>query len=56
MRKVLKSTDEVMHYWANKVQSEGRAGNVFFEGDKVYSYGRHFVIARALGLLETTEA
>lgn len=48
MRKVLKSTNEVMHFWANKVQEEGKAGNVFFIGDKVYSYGHHFCIARHL--------
>lgn len=48
MRKVLKDRREVCHYWANQVQSEGRAGNVFFEGGKLYSYGRHFVIARIL--------
>jgi hypothetical protein len=48
MRKVLSSSSEVFHFWANKAQSEGRAGNVFFEGDYVYSYGKHFVIARHL--------
>lgn len=46
MRKVLKDRQEVAHYWANKVQSEGQAGNVFFIGDKIYSYGHHFCIAR----------
>lgn len=29
MRKVLKST-EIFHFWANKLQSEGRANSVFF--------------------------
>lgn len=48
MRKVLKSTNEVFHFWANKVQSEGRAAAVFFEGDYLYSYGKHFCIARHL--------
>lgn len=48
MRIALKDRHEVAHYWANKVQAEGRAGNVFFHGDKIYSYGRHFVIARHL--------
>lgn len=48
MRRVLRNTDEVMHFWANAVQEEGRAGNVFFEGEYVYSYGRHFCIGRRL--------
>jgi hypothetical protein len=48
MRTVLKSSDEVFHYWANKVQSEGRAGNVFFRDSRIFSYGAHFVIARHL--------
>lgn len=37
---------EVAHYWANKVQSEGRAGNVFFYEETIYSYGHHFAIAK----------
>lgn len=48
MRIALRSTSEVFHYWANQVQSEGRAASVFFEGPKLYSYGRHFCIARIL--------
>lgn len=48
MRKVLKDRHEVAHYWANRIQSEGRAGNMFFEDGRIYSYGRHFLIARLL--------
>lgn len=48
MRKVLKSREEVCHYWANAVQSEGKAGNIFFEDGVIYSYGRHFAMARIL--------
>ena len=48
MRNVLKSHDEVAHYWANKVQDSGRAGNMFFENGKIYSWGTHFCIARHL--------
>lgn len=48
MRKVLKSHRELAHFWANDVQDEARAGNMFFERGKIYSYGRHFVIARRL--------
>lgn len=48
MRQILKHRSEVAHYWANKVQPSGRAGNLFFEDGKIYSYGRHFCIARHL--------
>lgn len=36
----------VAHYWANKVQEEGYGHNMYFEGDTIYSYGRHFPIAK----------
>tara|TARA_Y100000593_G_scaffold64534_1_gene119097 strand:- start:122 stop:1009 length:888 start_codon:yes stop_codon:yes gene_type:complete len=46
MRKVLKNHNQVAHFWANKVQSEGKASNMFFESDIIYSYGYHFPIAK----------
>jgi hypothetical protein len=46
MRKNLNDIQEVAHYWANKVQIEGKAGNVFFYNETIYSYGRHFPIAK----------
>jgi hypothetical protein len=49
MRKRLKDHREVCHYWANKVQSQGACGNIFFEGDTIYSYGHHFPMARFTG-------
>lgn len=48
MRTVLKNADEAIHFWANRVQEEGRAASVFFRGDKLYSYGLHFCIGRHL--------
>lgn len=40
---------EVPHIWAQQHQSEGRGyGNIFFEEDKIYSYGRHFCMGRIL--------
>jgi len=40
-------TDEIPHLWAHKVQASARnaGGNLFFDGDTIYSYGRHFPIA-----------
>lgn len=46
MRYRLANHDEVCHFWANEVQSEGAACNMFFENKTLYSYGRHFAIAK----------
>ncbi len=46
MKTVFSSHSEVAHVWAQQKQDEGRANNIFFEGDTIYSYGRHFPIAR----------
>ena len=37
---------DVCHVWAHQLQSDARFGNIFFEGDTIYSYGSHFPIAR----------
>ena len=46
MRNVLKSSNEVYHYFANKVQPSGRADNTSFAYPNAYSYaaviGKHF--------------
>lgn len=34
------------HFWANQVQERGRSGSMFFSGASIYSYGRHFEMAR----------
>lgn len=59
MRYVLSNRDEVMHYWANQRQSEGRSGNVSFRGPKLYSYARniatiHELEGRRLVLFDTS--
>ena len=48
MKKVFRGdNDAVAHYWANKTQSEAtNGGNFFYENDIIYSYGRHFQIAK----------
>ena len=46
MKKILKNHSEVSHYWANKIQPQGKACNMFFEGDIIYSYGYHFPMAK----------
>jgi hypothetical protein len=46
MRTVFSSNNEAAHIWASRSQASGRAGNVFFENDIIYSYGRHFPVAK----------
>lgn len=47
MRHVV-STSEIPHLWAHKTQTNARnsQGNLYFDGDTIYSYGSHFQIAR----------
>lgn len=47
MKRVVGS-GEVPHLWFHATQSEARNANrsLYFEGDTIYSYGRHFPIAR----------
>lgn len=37
---------ELFHRWANQSKPSGKAGNVFYEGDTCYSYGRHFPVGK----------
>lgn len=46
MRKVFSNHHEVCHVWAQQKQSEGKASRIFFDGPSIYSYGRHFEMAR----------
>lgn len=45
MKKVFSSNSDVMHVYAQRTQTSGQSGNVFFEGNKIYSYGRHYLLA-----------
>lgn len=45
MRKVFNNR-QLAHVWAQQSQSEGRGSNFFFDGPALYSYGRHFCVAR----------
>lgn len=37
---------ELCHIWAQQTQEIGKGSSMFFEGNKIYSYGKHFEIAR----------
>lgn len=36
----------VAHLWANESQESANGSNFYFEGESIYSYGRHFEIGR----------
>jgi len=44
MKKVFQNHSQVCHAFNLQNQSEGRAGNIFFEGNKIYSYGHHYLL------------
>ena len=46
MKKVFSSHNEVAHIWASRSQYEGSASRIFFEDGVIYSYGRHFPVAK----------
>lgn len=37
---------EVAHRWAQRKGDSGKGSNFFYEGDTLYSYGRHFIVAK----------
>ena len=41
---------DCVHTFAQRTQNEGRTSNnnIFFEGDKIYSYGYHYELGRFL--------
>jgi hypothetical protein len=48
MKKVFSSNPQLCHKFNEQSQAEGRASNMFFEGDTIYSYGRHYILGEFL--------
>lgn len=46
MAKTVFNNSEVAHVWAQRTHSNGRnqSGSLFFEGGRIYSYGRHYLL------------
>jgi hypothetical protein len=44
MKKVFNNSKDVIHLFAQRTQDEARCSNVFFRGDRIYSYGHHYVL------------
>ncbi len=40
------SNSQLSHVWANQSQDSGRSGSMFFEENKIYSYGMHYLAAQ----------
>jgi hypothetical protein len=56
IKRVFGSSDQVMHLWANQSQDSARCDNVFFEGNKIYSYGYHYELGRIVTYNDKTVA
>lgn len=47
MKHVFTDISKIAHMWANQLQDNARnSGNFYFDGKVIYSYGRHFPIAK----------
>jgi hypothetical protein len=46
MKTVFQSIQDCIHVFFQFNQTHGRCGNVFFDGPALYSYGRHFELAK----------
>lgn len=46
MKTVFTNSSDVIHLFAQRTQSEARCSNVYFNGDSIYSYGRHYELGR----------
>jgi hypothetical protein len=47
MKKVFNTSDQVIHLFAQRTQSEARCSNVYFDNmNEIYSYGRHYLLGQ----------
>jgi len=44
MKTVFSNAHDVVHAFAQRNQSHGRSSNIFFNHDKIYSYGYHYLL------------
>lgn len=48
MKKVFTNSNDVIHLFSQRTQSEARCSNVFFKDDCIYSYGYHYKLGEFL--------
>lgn len=46
MKTVFSNAQDCVHAFAQRETPQGRSGNVFFYGDKIYSYDYHYLLAK----------
>ena len=46
--KTVFSNSQLAHTWANQLQNFGRGSSMYFEGNTIYSYGKHYEIAQVI--------
>ena len=56
MKKVFTNSSDVIHLFAQRSQSEANCKNVFFENNRIYSYGRHYLLAEFIKNKDNDEA
>jgi len=44
--KTVFSNQEIVHVFAQQSQNSGRSNSMFFEGNKIYSYGYHYLLGK----------
>jgi hypothetical protein len=45
MKRVFRNSQDVIHLFAQRSQAEAQCSNVFFESNRIWSYGRHYLLA-----------
>ena len=56
MKTVFTHSLAVIHLFAQKSQTEAKCKNVFFENNRIYSYGRHYLLAEFINNAKGEEA
>jgi hypothetical protein len=56
MKTVFTNSLDVIHLFAQRSQTEARCKNVFFENNRIYSYGRHYLLAEFIKNAKGDEA
>ena len=46
--KTVFSNSQLAHTWANQLQNFGRGSSMYFDGNIIYSYGKHYEIAQVI--------
>ena len=56
MKRVFTNSQDVIHLFIQRSQSEAHCSNVFFETNRIYSYGHHYLLAEFIKNKDGNEA